>query len=217
MSVDSRGRRASDGVRAATEGVNVMAQLTELQHQDKARRRDGILVAVGVAVLIVVGAGLGVNALVRDAHEAVPATPPTTTSSSAPQLLTYGSGGVDDLGVGITKPSQVDQLTGAPDDFKSFVAGLVTELSKDASCPDAFHGITVEKVRTDGFAVGGVNSCGGYLALWATVNGTWKEIEGAQEMWDCAVLKKYAVPSDIAGQQCYDYSGTNKVEPYDQS
>ncbi len=213
MSVNSRGRRASDGVRAATEGVDVMAQLSELQRQDKVRRRDSILVAVGVVLLIVVGAGWGVNALVRNASEVVPATPPVTSPTPSPQLLTYGSG---DIGVEITQPSEVEQLTGAPADFKAFVAGLVTDLSNDPSCSDAFHGVTVQKVRTDGFAVGGVGSCGGYAALWASVDGTWKEIEGAQELWDCAVLNQYAVPSDIAGDQCYDYSGSNKVEPYDQ-
>ncbi len=213
MSVDSRGQRASQGVRAATEGVNVMAQLTELQHQDKVRRRDGVLVAVGVVLLIVVGAAWGVNALVRNSSEVVPATPPVTSPTPSPQLLTYGSA---DIGVDITQPSQVDQLVGAPDDFKTFAAGLVTQLNNDDSCPDASSGITVRKVRTDGFAVGGVHSCGGYAALWASVDGTWKEIEGAQELWDCAALAKYAVPSDIAGHQCYDYSGSNQVEPYDQ-
>ena len=213
MSVDSRGQRASQGVRAATEGVNVMAQLTDLQRQDRVRRRDGVLVAVGVVLLIVVGAAWGVNALVRNSSEVVPATPPVTSPTSSPQLLTYGSG---DVGVEITQPSQVEQLTGAPDDFKAFVAGLVTELNNDNSCPDASPGVTVRKVRKDGFAVGGVSSCGGYAALWASVDGAWKEIEGAQELWDCAVLTKYAVPSDIAGNQCYDYAGTNQVEPYDQ-
>ena len=64
--------------------------------------------------------------------------------------------------------------------------------------------MTVKSLRTDGYAVGAVNKCGGYVALWAIVDGDWKEIDATQDLWDCAVLAKYRVPSDIAGDTCYD-------------
>jgi hypothetical protein len=35
-------------------------------------------------------------------------------------------------------------------------------------------------------------------------------------MWDCAVLERYAVPSDIAGDRCYDYDA-QKERRYQQA
>ena len=68
-----------------------------------------------------------------------------------------------------------------------------------------FVGVSVKSLRTDGYAVGAVNECGGgYVAMWATVDGDWKEIDATQDLWDCAVLAEYRVPSDIAGDTCYD-------------
>ena len=69
-------------------------------------------------------------------------------------------------------------------------------------------GVTVKAVRTDGYAVGAVNECdgGGYVALWAIVDGDWKEIDDTLDLWDCAALTEHRVPSDIAGDTCYDRS-----------
>lgn len=71
-------------------------------------------------------------------------------------------------------------------------------------------GVAVQMLRTDGYAVGGVNDCGGCAALWATVDGRWKEIAGTQDSWDCAILRRYRVPSDLSGTTCYDYDAQNE-------
>lgn len=52
----------------------------------------------------------------------------------------------------------------------------------------------------------------GNTALWVVVDGHWKEAQGTQETWDCAVLKQYAVPSDVAGTTCYDYAAQQEHE-----
>lgn len=48
MSVDTRARRAADGVRASARGVNPMTQLAQLKREDKTRRRAAAVVAVAV-------------------------------------------------------------------------------------------------------------------------------------------------------------------------
>lgn len=137
-------------------------------------------------------------------EEPTPAPEPTEepTPEPAPELIPYAGG--ESAGVEIQKPGDVKNLKGAPASFKRFIRTAVTELQEQSTCGDGFVGITVQFLRTDGYATGGVNDCGGYLALWATVDGDWKEIAGTQELWDCAVLEQYTVPSDIAGDSCYD-------------
>lgn len=125
------------------------------------------------------------------------------TPGPAPEVIAYAGG--ESPGVEIQVPGDVRNLTGAPASFKKFIRAGVTELQADSTCGDGFVGITVEFLRTDGYAAGGVNDCGGYAALWAVVDGDWTEIAGTQEAWDCAILEQYAVPSDIAGDSCYDY------------
>lgn len=75
--------------------------------------------------------------------------------------------------------------------------------------------MTVQTLRTDGYAVGGVNDCGGYAAMWAVVDGQWTEIQGTQDSWECRTLERYQVPSDVAGTSCYDYK-TGKAHEYSQ-
>jgi hypothetical protein len=75
-----------------------------------------------------------------------------------------------------------------------------------ADCSSSDVGVTVQTLRTDGYAAGSVNECGGYRALWAVVDGRWRQIEGTQEAWDCRGLRQFRVPSDVAGTSCYDYA-----------
>jgi hypothetical protein len=145
-------------------------------------------------------------------------TPAATSSSPSPseeaRLIAYAGG--ESPGVEVRKPADVDKLEGAPDAFKTFVGDAVRRLVADSTCSDAYVGITVEFLRTDGYAVGGVNDCGGYAALWAVVDGEWKEIAGTQEAWECKVLERYQVPSDIVGDTCYDYDA-QKERHYEQA
>ena len=110
----------------------------------------------------------------------------------------------------------MSKLDGAPDEFRAFVARTVTRLKSDATCASTYVGVIVEFLRTDGYAVGGVDDCGSYAALWAVVDGEWTEVEGTQDSWSCQVLTRYEFPSELVGETCYDYSAQEE-RPYQQS
>jgi hypothetical protein len=118
--------------------------------------------------------------------------------------------------VEVTNRAQASRLRGAPADFKQFIGETAEKLSQGTTCEGAYVGVTVELLRTDGYALGGVNDCGGYAALWAVVDGSWKEIGGTQDMWGCRRLERYQVPSDVAGKKCYDATA-KKVRAYHQA
>lgn len=140
----------------------------------------------------------------------IPAESPTTTA----ELLSYTKGGSP--GVEVQSSADAQELAGAPADFQEFVGTLADDLAQESTCEDGFVGVTVQVVRTDGFARGGVNDCGGYAALWVKVDGTWQEVAGSQDVWECVVLEDRAIPSDVAGTECYDPE-TNDVRTYEQA
>ncbi|MFT4009437.1 MAG: hypothetical protein QM655_05280 [Nocardioidaceae bacterium] len=141
---------------------------------------------------------------------------PTTSPTTTPKLLDFSSLN-NNSGAFVTGPKDIDQISTAPADFRAFVLKLAAKANKTGKqCPDAAHGVGIDMVRTDGFAVGGVNDCGGYRALWAKVDGTWKEIIGTQDEWDCGPLRKYKVPSVLVNGRCYDYDGDQEEHKYQQ-
>ena len=137
----------------------------------------------------------------------------TAAQTEKPTLIVYAGG--ESPGVQVEKRADAKRLRGAPKLFKRFIGKKAQRLADQSTCTGGYVGVTVERVRTDGFAVGGVNDCGGYAALWAVVDGHWKEIDGTQEMWGCGVLKRHVVPSSIAGNRCYSYRA-QKVRHYHQ-
>jgi hypothetical protein len=139
---------------------------------------------------------------------------PTTSQSPKPRLLAYAGG--ESPGVQVHRRADVRNLHGAPAAFKQFIARTAERLAKESTCDDAAVGVTVETLRTDGYAIGGVNDCGGYAAMWAVVDGRWKEIQGTQDSWECRILHRYHVPSDVAGTSCYNYK-TGKAHHYSQA
>lgn len=141
-------------------------------------------------------------------------TSPTTSPTSKPRLIAYAGG--ESVGVEVQDRADAAKLHGAPASFKRFIGRTAQRLADQATCDGAYVGVTVEVLRTDGYAAGGVNDCGGYAALWAIVDGRWKEIGGTQDMWRCRLLEKYGVPSDVAGDKCYDAT-TKKVRKYRQA
>lgn len=146
-----------------------------------------------------------------------PVPPEPTASAPAPQLIAYAGG--EAAGVRIQNRSDADALRGAPVEFRGFIGRTAQALVDEAACDEAYVGVTVDAVRTDGYAVGGVDECGGYAALWALVDGSWQEIAGTQDSWDCAVLKRYRVPSDLllGDQTCFDYDGDHAEHDYHQA
>jgi hypothetical protein len=130
-----------------------------------------------------------------------------------PRLIAYAADGSP--GVEVTSRADAQHLRGAPKSFKRFIGRTAQRLSDGSTCPDAPAGVTVQKLRTDGFAVGVVDDCGGYAALWAVVRGSWEEIQGTQESWSCGLLERHKVPSSVAGHTCYDRK-THRDQRYHQ-
>ena len=162
-----------------------------------------------------------------ESSSAAPSGPSEPTSSATsepdpepdpkPELITYAGGEAQPPL--IEGRADARRLTGAPKDFQDFVGRAAEEVSEQADCDGAAVGITVDALRTDGYAVGGVNACGGYAAMWARTDDGWLEIQATQDTWDCAVLKEYRVPSDLllGSQTCFDYDGDKKEHAYRQA
>jgi len=137
-------------------------------------------------------------------------------SASAPsvQILDFRSG-ADGEGIFIEQPSQVSQLEGTTAAFQAFIADGVQKLLDDGQCPDAAKGYGVDKYATNGYAIGGVNECGGYAAIWGVRNGQWQELMGTQDAYDCSELHRARVPVGLlADGKCYDAS-TQTVISYE--
>jgi hypothetical protein len=160
--------------------------------------------AVAVATLLLTGACGTSNDSAQDSSAASPAT-----SSSAAKLIEYA-----DDGVRLQAAEDVDKLKGAPEDFKQFIAGAVSEVAKDGGatgkCEPPF--VSVSKVDPAGYALGYVFDCdnGGAVHMWAKVDGTWRRIFDGQSIPPCDEMKEYGVPTSVAGTKCDD--GSKAVE-----
>jgi len=122
-----------------------------------------------------------------------------------------------------TLPLRSSRLPGAPSDFRAFVKVQLHQLWDDLGHTQACKRsplITVEALRTDGFAIGGVNTIprrgcpdagGGYEAIWAVRAGAWKQVIGTQEVVSCRKLERYDIPSEIGVHECYQ---AGELVPY---
>jgi hypothetical protein len=78
MSIDTRARRAADGVHASTRGINPMTQIVDLHREVKTRQRTGVAVTAAVVLVLVAGAfALGARFIGSD-ETAPPAGPSRT-------------------------------------------------------------------------------------------------------------------------------------------
>jgi hypothetical protein len=143
------------------------------------------------------------------------ATTPTATGATpatpASTLIDYG-----DDGITVARGSDTAKLTGAPQDFKDFIAADLQRQqdTKDDVCAKKPE-IHVERVDTRGWAAGGtfIPQCGGNANLWAKVAGGWREVWGGQTLPDCAVLEKFRFPASVGGTQCGTPDGKTRRYP----
>lgn len=102
------------------------------------------------------------------------------------------------------------RLTGAPKDFQEFMAARVRSAIEfdDGQCsePPVY---SVKAVADSGHASGSLSQCGLRQIIWARSGGKWKQIWSGDTEPDCATLKKYTVPSGIAGKSCRDSEGSH--------
>jgi hypothetical protein len=147
-------------------------------------------------------------AILTNSNGGADKAPPVTSTTSPepppapPKVITFPGNGIF-----LTDPSQVDKLEGTSPAFKSYIAGKVRAVRQDTSCPDAARGVDVTKYSTAGYAIGGVNECGGYAALWVDYDGVWQEGYGTQDTWDCDTLGFFGVPLSFVGGDCANESG----------
>lgn len=169
-------------------------------------------VAAGLVVAaIVVGGGVGWGVSRINHHDKAHKS---TRNGPAPVRIINFVTKADEFGVALTKPSQVDRLTGTSPEFKQFMTTTVQKLIDTNTCPGAALEVSVSRYATSGYAIGGVNQCGGYAAIWGVKNGAWKELIGTQDIWYCAQLHSDGVPKGlISDGKCYDQA-TKKVIQY---
>jgi hypothetical protein len=181
------------------------------------------LVAVAAGSLFLLGA-CGGSDEPRDAGNATTSTEPgiasgeptptppgdtPTSGDPAGRVVDFGEDGVT-----LTSAPDVTDLAGAPADFRAFIA---RELAKEQAQSDDVctekPQIKVSRIDPRGWAAGGtfIPQCGGNATLWAKPDGTWREVWAGQQLVDCATLKRYAFPADVAGGTCLD--GNDEV-PY---
>ena len=136
-----------------------------------------------------------------------PSSPAISPSAgTAPRLVRYSGDGVK-----VSGPADAGKLRGTSTAFRSFIVGRVPQGSADCGKGS----ITVAAWRADGYAVGDVFECpGGYRAIWGAPNGTWRELIGSQDIWACADLRRWSVPTSIAGDKCVEHG---KLRDYRQS
>lgn len=166
-------------------------------------RRHGLvpLLVAAAVIVLVVGVALGTPRH-REPPQAASPSPTQHPASAAPRLIPYDGDGSHPRV--IRSSADANTLAGAPQSFKEFIGRTADRLAANKTCGEGSVGVRVRALRTDGYAVGSVNGCDDHVAMWAIVDGHWKEIDATLDLWDCAVLAEYRVPSDIAGDSCYD-------------
>lgn len=132
-----------------------------------------------------------------------PSTTAPTTAAPAGKLISYANG--EDTGVTIATAADTGKLTGAPADFKAFIASELANATADEGCTEKPQ-ISVDTIDTGGWARGGhfVPQCGGYATLWAKTGGVWRDVWGGQSLTPCSTLTKYRIPARVAGDSCLD-------------
>jgi hypothetical protein len=182
------------------------AQVRRLGNRRRTRR-NALLVAAAAVAVVAAASPAVILAGGDDSHEPTPAvtttpSPTSTPTTTPPKVITYPGQGVE-----VVTDADVQKLTGTTADFRAFIAALAQKaVAAGTGCPDAFHGITVQKYSSAGYALGGVNDCGGYAALWVERDGVWQEGMGTQEAWDCDTLGYLQVPTSFAGE-CFNEAG----------
>jgi hypothetical protein len=136
-----------------------------------------------------------------------------STTPTGPKLVTYPGDGVS-----VTVKNVQRALKDTSPDFRAFITEHLHTLwvsgGSVAGC-EASALISVTAFRTDGWAnasdegVFGSDTCarGGNNALYAKVNGAWKEIVATQSGYNCSDLLKYKVPAEVSGSTCLDQYG----------
>ena len=127
----------------------------------------------------------------------------TTAPTAKHHLIVYAGG--ESPGVEVQQRSDAKHLRGAPKAFKRFIGNKAQRIADRSTCQGGYVGVTVGRIVPTASPSAASTTVAGHAALWAVVDGHWKQIQGTQEIWSCGVLKRHLVPSSVAGTSCYDY------------
>jgi hypothetical protein len=175
------------------------ARVRSLGDRRRTRRHAGIAAAAAAVMAAVI---VPVAVLNHDDAKAGPPITSTPSPTPTPEVITYPEPGIE-----VVTPADTAKLRGTSREFKAFIGKVADQQAVDgAACPDAAASVTVGKYSSAGYAMGGVNSCGGYVTMWADLDSGWQQVMGGQEAFDCDELHYYGIPESFAGG-CYDYEG----------
>lgn len=198
--------------------VNPMEPALVRRLGDRRRNRRRGAIALAASVVAIAGAVTPIALLSgKDSgqppitHTPSPTPTPSTTPTvtTTPTDITYPGNGIE-----VVTAADAAKLTGTSQEFRDFIATQAEKAATEGtSCPSAFHAVTVKKYSAAGYALGAVNACGGYIALWVLGDPSqnsaapqWEEGMGSQDEWDCDTLGYLGVPTSFAGD-CIDEAG----------
>ncbi len=155
-----------------------------------------------IASLLLVTVGCGDNP--EEPSSGQTSASPSAAASSAGEVIRFGKDGAT-----IEDESDVSKLRGAPEDFTTFIAGLIKDVEVDEEC-EYEPQYAVDAIDPSGYASGGFGQCGGYYIIWAKVAGEWREVLTGQDHPLCDDLSRLGIPKEIlntdriGGYTCYD-------------
>lgn len=115
-------------------------------------------------------------------------------------------------GVPLYVSGDANKLSGAPRDFRTFLADQARKAiqADDGSCaePPVY---TIKTISDTGFAGGDFSQCGIKHLVWAKAEGEWSQVLSYDADPLCADLKAHKIPPGITGKTCRDDGG---LRPY---
>ena len=145
---------------------------------------------------------------------------PPVTSTEPLRIISFHDPAHQGQGIYVQKAADTALLKGTSVDFRNFIGSTAAALDPKHLCKNGAVGITVDGYATDTYAIGAVNDCGGYVAIWGNLGYGWQELIGSQAEFICQQLHDDGVPvglvpGDSQGNAalCWDLT-TNKSIRY---
>jgi hypothetical protein len=138
----------------------------------------------------------------------------TPTSTGPVSYVSFHNATHPGIGVYVQHQSDTTLLTGTSQAFRDFI-GSMAQANTDINtakklCEASGVGITVDTYATDSYALGAVNDCGGYVAIWGDIGYGWQELLNSQQEFNCQELHDTGVPVGLVPHDnsdmpaCYD-------------
>lgn len=127
-----------------------------------------------------------------------PSPTPTKTQESSWPILEDGWITEE---VVLATDADVWDLDQAPEEFQSYIAGIVGE-ADDYGCTTEVH---VYAMHPDGFVYGvqgGLDCGGGAHVIWSDKGGEWEELFGMQDLLPCEDIANAGVPENMGVLEC---------------